>query len=170
MTQLPSETDLGSLEPFDPFEPFRGMPTGADPTVIGFHSPVQVRWSDMDAYQHINHARMVTLLEEARIPFLFVGGSPTAGMRSGLVVVEASVRYREQIRHDEGPLDVLVFVERLRAVDFTIGYEVRPRGVGIDRPAAVTASTQMATFDIDAQRLRRITPEERAYLEQWKRT
>lgn len=170
MTQLQPDPALESPEPFDPFDPFKAMPTGADPTVVGFHSPVQVRWSDMDAYQHINHARMVTLLEEARIPFLFVAGSPTAGMRTGLVVVEASVRYREQIRHDEGPLDVLMWVERLRAVDFTIGYEVRPRGSGLDRPAAVTASTQMATFDIDAQRLRRLTSDERSYLEQWKRS
>ena len=31
---------------------------------------VPVRWSDIDMYQHINHATMVTILEEARIPFL----------------------------------------------------------------------------------------------------
>ena len=29
---------------------------------FGFHTAVEVRWSDMDAFQHINHARMVTLL------------------------------------------------------------------------------------------------------------
>lgn len=158
-----------TLDAYDPHEPFNGMVRGSDHTVIGFHSPVGVRWSDMDAYQHINHARMVTLLEEARIPWLMVDGVPTASMRSGLVIVEINVRYRLQIRHDEGPLDVLMWVDRLRAVDFTIGYEVRPRGVGIDKPPSVTASTQMATFDMDAQRLRRLTPEERAYLEQWLR-
>ena len=37
---------------------------------IGFVAPVHVRWSDIDMYQHINHATMVTILEEARIPFL----------------------------------------------------------------------------------------------------
>jgi acyl-CoA thioester hydrolase len=36
----------------------------------GFVAPVHVRWSDIDMYQHINHATMVTILEEARIPFL----------------------------------------------------------------------------------------------------
>ncbi|MGH8967810.1 MAG: acyl-CoA thioesterase, partial [Actinomycetes bacterium] len=29
------------------------------------------RWSDMDVYGHVNHARTVTLLEEARIQLLF---------------------------------------------------------------------------------------------------
>ena len=37
---------------------------------VGFTAPVHVRWSDIDMYQHINHATMVTILEEARIPFL----------------------------------------------------------------------------------------------------
>lgn len=29
--------------------------------------PVQLRWSDMDAYAHVNNVAMLTLLEEARI-------------------------------------------------------------------------------------------------------
>ena len=29
--------------------------------------PVQLRWSDMDAYQHVNNVEMLRLLEEARI-------------------------------------------------------------------------------------------------------
>lgn len=33
-------------------------------------SPVPIRWSDIDMYQHVNHATMVTILEEARVPFL----------------------------------------------------------------------------------------------------
>lgn len=36
----------------------------------GFVAPVPVHWSDIDMYQHINHATMVTILEEARTPFL----------------------------------------------------------------------------------------------------
>ena len=35
-----------------------------------FITPVPVRWSDIDMYQHVNHATMVTILEEARVPFL----------------------------------------------------------------------------------------------------
>ena len=29
--------------------------------------PVKLRWSDIDAYQHVNNARMFTILEETRI-------------------------------------------------------------------------------------------------------
>ncbi|WP_255285519.1 acyl-CoA thioesterase [Nocardia pseudobrasiliensis] len=132
-----------------------------------FHTKVEVRWSDMDAFQHINHARMVTLLEEARIPWLF-DDRPTSGLRSGCVMVDLHVRYRGQLRHEDTPLDVAMWIERMRAVDFTIGYEVRANGVAPDAPPAIIASTQLAAFDIDTQRLRRLTAIEREYLSQWK--
>jgi acyl-CoA thioester hydrolase len=45
-------------------------------------APVHVRWSDIDMYQHINHATTVTILEEARIPFCVSlrRGHPTIGL------------------------------------------------------------------------------------------
>ncbi|WP_267467641.1 acyl-CoA thioesterase [Nocardia transvalensis] len=132
-----------------------------------FHAKVEVRWSDMDAFQHINHARMVTLLEEARIPWLF-DDRPTSGLRTGCVMVDLHVRYKGQLRHEDTPLDVAMWIEQMRAVDFTIGYEVRANGVAPDSPPAVIASTQLAAFDIDTQRLRRLTTVEREYLAQWK--
>ncbi|MCK0092373.1 acyl-CoA thioesterase [Rhodococcus sp. F64268] len=136
---------------------------------FGFHTEVTVRWSDMDVFQHINHARMVTLLEEARIPWLFADGRPTQSLREGAVIADLHVRYRRQLRHDDGPLDVMMWTEKVRAVDFTIGYEVRPGGAPADAAPSIVASTQIAAFDIDAQKLRRLTDEERAYLLRWQR-
>lgn len=132
-----------------------------------FHTKVEVRWSDMDAFQHINHARMVTLLEEARIPWLFLDDRPTVGLKTGCVLADLRVQYKGQLRHEDSPLDVSMWVERLRAVDFTVGYEVRGAGAAPDSPPAVIASTQLAAFDIDTQRLRRLTTEERDYLSLW---
>lgn len=143
-----------------------GSVTGA---AVGFHTKVGVRWSDMDVFHHINHARMVTLLEEARIPWLFEDGRPTVTLRDGAVIADLHVRYRGQLRHDDGPLDVLMWIEAVRAVDFTIGYEVRAGGAEPSSAPAIVASTQIAAFDIDTQRLRRLTGPEREYLEQWKR-
>ncbi len=135
----------------------------------GYVVQVPVRWSDMDVYAHINHARMVTLIEEARIPFLFYDGRPTASLREGCVVADLHVRYRGQVRHDEGPIEVTMFVEQVRAVDFTVGYEVRPRGGAPDSTPSVTASTQLVAFDVAGQRLRRLTPAEKDYLGSFRR-
>jgi acyl-CoA thioester hydrolase len=38
---------------------------------VKFAVEVAVRWSDMDSYGHVNHARTVTLLEEARTELFF---------------------------------------------------------------------------------------------------
>ncbi|MFB7717756.1 acyl-CoA thioesterase [Nocardia sp. NPDC058058] len=132
-----------------------------------FHTRVEVRWSDMDAFQHINHARMVTLLEEARIPWLFTDDRPTVRLRSGCVLADLRVQYKGQLRHEDSPLDVSMWIDRMRAVDFTVGYEVRAAGADPASPPAVIASTQLAAFDIDTQRLRRLDPAERDYLSLW---
>lgn len=136
---------------------------------FGFRTEVVVRWSDMDAFQHVNHARMVTLLEEARIPWLFADGRPTVNLRDGAVIADLHVRYRGQLRHEDSPLDVAMWTEQVRAVDITIGYEVRPGGAPVDTPPAIVASTQIAAFDIGTQRLRRLTAAEREFLQRWRR-
>ncbi|WP_267899284.1 acyl-CoA thioesterase [Nocardia stercoris] len=132
-----------------------------------YHSKVEVRWSDMDAFQHINHARMVTLLEEARIPFLFSDDCPTKALRSGCVLADLHVKYKGQLRHEDTPLDIAMWITQLRAVDFTVEYEVRGAGAAPDSPPAVVATTQLAAFDIDTQRLRRLSQAERDYLALW---
>src|SRR5699024_2390941 len=58
-----------------------------------FVTPVHVRWSDIDMYQHVNHATMVTLLEEARIPFL----TPVFGaeiITTGLLIADVRISYK----------------------------------------------------------------------------
>lgn len=119
-------------------------------------------------YQHINHATMVTILEEARVPFL----SPAFGAditTTGLLIAEARIAYKGQLRLLDSPLQVTIWVQRLRAVDFTLAYEVRAVHAAPDTKPAVVADTQLAAFDINDQRLVRLSPQHRQYLQQWTR-
>ncbi|GAS96987.1 hypothetical protein RMCC_3953 [Mycolicibacterium canariasense] len=130
----------------------------------GFVTPVPVRWSDIDMYQHVNHATMVTILEEARVPFLrepFAGDVTT----TGLLIAEVKVSYKGQVRLTDSPLQVTIWVNRLRAVDFTLGYEVRSVHADPDSKPAVIAETQLAAFSIEEQKLVRLAPHHREYLE-----
>nr|WP_267887832.1 thioesterase family protein [Mycolicibacter sinensis] len=134
----------------------------------GFIASIPVRWSDIDMYQHVNHATMVTILEEARVPFL----SPAFAVditSVGLLIAEVRVAYKGQLRLMDSPLQVTMWISRLRTVDFTIGYEVRSVSAEPDAKPAVIAETQLAAFSIDEQKLVRLSPEHRAYLEQWVR-
>ena len=134
----------------------------------GFTTGVHVRWSDIDTYQHINHATMVTLLEEARVDFLrepFAEDITTIG----LLIHEVRVLYKDQLRLVDSPLQVTVWTKRLRAVDFTLGYEVRSVGAKPDSRPAVIAETQLAAVHIEEQRLVRLSPSHREYLQRWLR-
>ena len=134
----------------------------------GFTTGVRVRWSDIDMYQHINHATMVTILEEARVDFLtepFADDIETIG----LLIHEVQVLYKGQLRLADSPLQVTMWTKRLRAVDFTLGYEVRSVNAAPDSKPAVIAETQLAAVHIKEQRLIRLSPTHREFLQRWLR-
>lgn len=134
----------------------------------GFTAPVHVRWSDIDMYQHINHATMVTILEEARIPFLRepFGDEITT---IGLLIAEVNIAYKKQVRLVDSPLQVTMWSKRVRTVDFTVGYEVRSAAASPDSRPAVIADTQLAAVHIEEQRLQRLSGRQQDYLRRWTR-
>jgi acyl-CoA thioester hydrolase len=136
--------------------------------VTGYVAPVHVRWSDIDMYQHINHATMVTILEEARIPFLRApfGEEITT---IGLLIHEVNILYKGQLRLVDSPLQVTMWSKRVRAVDFTVGYEVRSVTAASDSKPSVIAETQLAAVHIKEQRLQRLSPAQRQYLQRYRR-
>jgi acyl-CoA thioester hydrolase len=147
------------------------MPSESLSSTSGFAyiADVPVRWSDMDAFGHINHARMITLMEEARVAWLLSVGEQYAPLIKSAMIVTVEIRYQAQLRHDDGPLRIAMWIKGFRSVDFTIGYEVRSATAPGDSKPACVASTQMAVVDIDEQRLRRLTDTEKTYLAQWAR-
>ena len=136
--------------------------------MTGFTAPVHVRWSDIDMYQHINHATMVTILEEARIPFLREPFEDVID-EIGLLIHEVKILYKGQLRLRDSPLQVTMWSKRVRAVDFTIGYEVRSLLAEPDSRPSVIAETQLAAVHIEEQRLVRLSPKHREYLQRWQR-
>ncbi len=135
---------------------------------VGHVAAVPVRWSDIDMYQHVNHATMVTILEEARVPFLRepFGADITT---IGLLIADVRVTYKDQLRLADSPLQVTMWTKRLRAVDFTLGYEVRSIGAAPESKPAVIAESQLAAVHIEKQRLVRLSAQHREYLQRWLR-
>lgn len=136
---------------------------------FAFVAEVPVRWSDMDAFGHINHARMITLMEEARVEWLLSAGELYAPLIKSAMIVTVEIRYQAQLRHDDSPLHIAMWIKNFRSVDFTIGYEIRSAQAEAKSKAACVASTQMAVVDVENQRLRRLSDLEKSYLKQWTR-
>ena len=132
-----------------------------------FVAQVPVRWTDQDVYGHVNHAVVVTLLEEARIAMVFTAAAEAGadGLRAGLLVAGLQVDYRRQLPYRADGLRVAMWVDELRAASFRISYEVHD-GPGVEDAIAVCAGTRMATYDF-ARRPRRLTPVEQAFLGRW---
>ncbi|MGH3787231.1 MAG: acyl-CoA thioesterase [Pseudonocardiaceae bacterium] len=126
-----------------------------------FITDVAVRWSDMDAYRHVNNARVVTLLEEARTELLFGEGARRGAqtLADGVVVVELMVHYRQPLVYSATPVRVRLWVSELRAASFTLDYVVTAT-----YGDAVTARTKLAAYDVRAQQPRRLTSPEREFL------
>jgi acyl-CoA thioester hydrolase len=97
------------------------------------HVPVTVRWSDLDAFEHVNNARMLTLLEEARIAAFWSdpeGDAPTAVLETGpdapsLTLVAAQrVEYLAPIPFLREPLDIELWIGRLGGASLDVCYEI----------------------------------------------
>lgn len=131
-----------------------------------FVAQVPIRWTDQDAYGHLNNARAITLLEEARISFLWSGAS-AADVRSfggGLLVAGLHADYVRQVAYrSDITLRVAMTVDEIRAASFRILYELRV-GPADDDPVAITAWTRMAMVDMANQRPRRLVAQEKAFL------
>lgn len=113
----------------------------------------------MDAYGHVNNVVFLRYLEEARIDFLF---RPDKDFQQGSVVARHEIDYKRQLVHRHSPVDIELWVTQIKAASFTICYEVKDGDV-----VYVRASTVIVPFDFEAQRPRRITAEEREFLEEY---
>ncbi|MEV5842919.1 thioesterase family protein [Streptomyces sp. NPDC051985] len=119
-----------------------------------------LRWSDMDAYGHVNNAVFVRYLEEARIDWLF---RPDKEFKQGSVVARHEIDYKRQLVHRHHPVDIELWVTEIRAASFTVTYEVKDEDL-----VYVTASTVVVPFDFETGRPRRITADERDFLAEYR--
>ncbi|MEJ2890175.1 acyl-CoA thioesterase [Actinomycetospora aeridis] len=142
--------------------------------VAPYVNDVAVRWSDQDAYGHVNHARVVTLLEDARTGLLFDAATRAgvAAFEAGLLVATLEVRYRRPIPWTPAGVRVEMTAQDVKAASFLVAYRLLlPSGNGHGgfdeaKPAA-TATTQLVPYDLATQRPRRLTGEERDFLAEY---
>ncbi|MGW1372707.1 acyl-CoA thioesterase [Streptomyces sp. NPDC002446] len=123
-----------------------------------------LRWSDMDAFGHVNNAVFVRYLEEARIDFMRRlapgGGSPS--FTGGSVVARHEIDYVRPLVHRHAPVTVELWVTKVSAASLTVGYEVKDEDT-----LYVRASTVVVPFDFAEQRPRRLTAEEKTILKEY---
>jgi len=119
-----------------------------------------MRWSDMDAYRHINNTAYLSYLESARVAMFFYRFE---GFSAGTVIARHEIDYLRPVVFHPEPLRLELWVDTVRAASFVVHYDVFDTAVEGGRLAA-RASTTCVTVDFAADRPRRLTDEERAIL------
>jgi acyl-CoA thioester hydrolase len=124
------------------------------------------RWSDLDAYGHVNNVTWLEYLQEARVDMLFVH-APAVGaerLAEGVLVVGAEIRYLRPMSFRQEPYRIEMWISDLRRASFTVGYEIADQTSGGGRIEYGTASTRLAPVDMTTGRPRRLTEMEHSAL------
>jgi acyl-CoA thioester hydrolase len=125
-----------------------------------FVHEVHMRWSDMDAYRHVNNSAYLAYLEQARVAMFF---HRHEGFNSGTVISRHEIDYLRPIVYHPQPLRVEVWIDNIGGARFTVRYEIFDQREGGDVLTA-RASTSCVTFDFATDRPRRLSAEEREIL------
>ncbi|GAA0483384.1 MULTISPECIES: acyl-CoA thioesterase [Streptomyces] len=129
-----------------------------------------LRWADMDAFGHVNNVVFLRYLEEARIDFMFrlAPGDGSPSFSGGSVVARHEIDYVRPLVHRHAPVTIESWVTRISAASLTIQYEIKdPAGPDQEETVYVRASTIVVPYDLEAGRPRRISAEEKAFLQQY---
>jgi acyl-CoA thioester hydrolase len=130
---------------------------------------VPMRWSDLDAYQHVNNVVFLRYLQEARVDMLFIH-APAHGaeaLTEGIVIARHEIEYLAPLSLRPAPVRVETWVTKLSRASFGLGYEVVDVEPDGRRSPYVRAASILVPYDLANERPRPVRPEEHAVLERF---
>ncbi len=118
------------------------------------------RWTDLNAAGHVDAGVVIDYMQEARIELLLSQPEPAASMLAdGVLVTSHQVEYVAPIPPGPGHIDLRLWIDHIGGAAFSVSYTLSNAGLCVAR-----ARTQVAAFDLQAERLRRLKPAEREQL------
>jgi len=129
-----------------------------------YNAKAHVRWDDIDAFGHVNNAKYLTYVQEARVEMLWrartdIGLEP---MLSDMVVAHAEVDYLVPIYEGAMDIDCIIWIGKIGGASFDMFYELKS-------PAGLHArlKTVQVAVDVATKKSRRLSDSEREYLLQY---
>ena len=119
-----------------------------------------LRWADMDAFGHVNNVSFLRYLEEARIDFMFRLAQSEGGVLLRTVVARHEIDYLRPLVHRHEPVIIESWLGGMTAASMIVKCEIKD-----DETLYARASTVVVPYNLAEQRPRRITAQERAFLE-----
>lgn len=131
-----------------------------------------MRWSDMDAYGHVNNVTFLTYLEEARVDLLLNSASDGGAymLSTGVVIARHEINYRSPLVHRVEPVPIELWANEVRASSFRLGYRVvdfAADGSDEQDVVYVEAESLLVPYDLTTNSVRRLSDGEREFLERY---
>ncbi|WP_205709151.1 thioesterase family protein [Kineococcus siccus] len=125
--------------------------------------PIPLRWSDMDAFGHVNNTAFLRFFEDARFTAFPAAGVGTGGQMSTRVLLAArhEVEYRAPLLYGRHQLTIDIWATRLGTSSVDVAYHARALHGGRASVAAV-ARSRMVLVDVTSGRPQALDEEERA--------
>jgi acyl-CoA thioester hydrolase len=131
---------------------------------------MQVRWSDVDLFAHVNNAAYLRYLDDARFALFPSMGVDPAGRPTDslLVVVKHEIEYLAPLAFRPEPIAVDVWVPRTGRSSVDFAYEIvddAAAAPGVEPVVYLRARSRMVQLDRGTHQSRPFTPDERAVFE-----
>jgi acyl-CoA thioester hydrolase len=129
-----------------------------------YNAKAHVRWDDVDAFGHVNNAKYLTYVQEARVEMLWrsrtdIGLEP---ILSDMVVAHAEVDFLLAIYEGAIDIDCIIWIGKIGGASFEMFYELKS-------PAGLHArlKTVQVAVDVATKKSRRLSDAEREHLLQY---
>jgi acyl-CoA thioester hydrolase len=116
------------------------------------HYPLHVRFSDVDAYGHVNNVKYFEFFQEARISCVGklrqrvrTASMGSTGSMESMVVAQADVTYRRPILFRQEPYDIYTWISRVGRTSMVMGSEILAEGEVLARARFVMVFFDAAT-------------------------
>ena len=126
-----------------------------------WHGKQFIRWDDLDAFGHVNNAKYLVFVQEARVD-LFWKERIEKGLNpvfDDMVVARAEVDYKIPITKTNHDYQISIWVSKIGGAAFDLEYEISS-SEGIH----ARLKTVQVAVDLETKKSRRLTEEERAIL------
>lgn len=125
-----------------------------------FTCAVEVRWGDSDRLGHVNNAKVVEYMQEARIKFF----RDVLDSRGAVAVRKMDVEFLKPIKDSSAPIEVEVSVVHVGTSSFGLRHTIT------DRHGAVCAfgDAVLVGFDVETDKARPLGDAERGVLDRYR--
>ena len=117
---------------------------------------IEIRWRDVDAYQHVNNAVYATYLEEGRDEWL-ERALGDAGRPWDYVLARVAIDFRRELRLEDDEVVVSCRLERIGKSSLTLREQIRTR----DGELAAESEAVLVARDRESGRPRPLNDAER---------